>query len=478
MLRILSGCLAVFPSRLRIFRLSPASVLTLMLCGAAGAADAEPLPGGAGSLWDRVVALGRSWFADPSSREVTFGVLIAVGAFILLVLIFRLTHRALESAYAKLESWRGTKITPLRIQSYEVVSADRIAELLKILAKAVRVATLFVVIYVTLPVVLSFFPWSREWVAYLLPYLTAPIYALVGGFINYLPNLFAIIAISIATRYVVRFNRALFTEVEKETISFPGFHHDWAQPTSKLLSFIIIVFAVVLISPYLPGFGSPAFQGVSIFLGVLLSLGSTAAIANIIAGTALIYMRAFQVGDRVEIAGTIGDVVEKTLLVTRLRTVKNVEVTIPNALVLGCQMINFSARAGAEGLILHSAITIGYDAPWRQVHDLLIAAGKAAPHVKNDPPPYVLQTSLNDYSITYELNVYTDAPAKSLEIYSTLHGNIQDRFNEAGIEIMSPAYTALRDGNQATLPADYLPKTQEPKGFRFFPQSADPKPRP
>jgi len=454
--------------------------MMLTLVGVAAAADSETSRGGPsiGAVWDWLVILGQSWFADPGSREVAIGGFITIGALIMLILVFRLTHRALVSANAKLESWRGTKITPLQIQSYEVVSADRITELLKVLAKAVRVGALIVVVYVTLPVVLSFFPWSRGWVAYLLPYLTAPVYALVAGFINYLPNLFAIIAISIATRYVVRFSRALFTEVEKRTISFPGFHHEWAQPTSKLLSFIIIIFAVVLISPYLPGFGSPAFQGVSIFLGVLLSLGSTAAIANIIAGTALIYMRAFQVGDRVKIADTIGDVVEKTLLVTRLRTVKNVEVTIPNALVLGCQIINFSALAGAEGLILHTAITIGYDVPWRQVHDLLIAAGKAAPHVKIDPPPYVLQTSLNDYSITYELNVYTDEPAKSLEIYSSLHGNIQDRFNEAGIEIMSPGYTALRDGNQVTLPADYLSKTQEPKGFRFLPQLADPKPRP
>ena len=261
----------------------------------------------------------------------------------------------------------------------------------------------------------------------------------------------------------------VFFEIQTGRISFSGFHKDWAQPTFKLSRFLVIVIAVVMVSPYLPGFGSPAFQGLSVFFGILLSLGSTAAIANIVAGAALTYMRPFNVGDRVKIADTMGDVLEKTLLVTRIRTVKNVEVTIPNSMVLGSHMINFSSEAKEGRLILFTSVTIGYDVPWRQVQELLIEAAKVTDGIVTEPTPFVLQTSLNDFSVTYELNVYTADAQHLLRIQSELHANIQDKFNEAGVEIMSPTYSALRDGNQATIPEDYLPKTYEAKSFRILP---------
>ena len=297
----------------------------------------------------------------------------------------------------------------------------------------------------------------------------APIYAVAHAIIGFIPNLFFIAVIVIITRYILKFTKTFFKEIKTGHIAFPGFHADWAEPTSKLLRAFIIIFAVVIASPYMPGFGSPAFQGISIFLGVLLSLGSTAAIANIIAGAVLTYMRPFKVGDRVKIADAMGDVIEKTLLVTRVRTVKNVEITIPNAMVLGSHMINFSSLAEEQGLIIHTAITIGYDAPWRQVHDLLISAARATQHILEDPAPFVLQTSLNDYYVAYELNAYTAHAKELLQIRSELHKNIQDTFNEAGVEIMSPAYTAVRDGNQTAIPEDYLPKTGAPRAFRIFP---------
>ncbi len=270
-------------------------------------------------------------------------------------------------------------------------------------------------------------------------------------------------------RYFLKLVRMVFFEIQTGRITFTGFHKDWAQPTFKLSRFLIIVIAVVMVSPYLPGFGSPAFQGLSIFFGILLSLGSTAAIANIVAGTALTYMRPFNVGDRVKIADTMGDVVEKTLLVTRIRTIKNVEVTIPNSMVLGSHMINFSTEAKEGRLILFTSVTIGYDVPWRQVQELLIEAARVTNGIVTEPAPFILQTSLNDFSVTYELNAYTAEAQQLLRIQSELHANIQDKFNQAGVEIMSPTYSALRDGNQATIPEEYLPKTYEAKSFRILP---------
>ncbi|MFZ5447425.1 MAG: mechanosensitive ion channel family protein [Thermodesulfobacteriota bacterium] len=391
---------------------------------------------------------------------------IATGAMFLFIMG---AHRLLGRLDAKLESWRGTRIPPIRVQTFEVVSADRLTHILKWLVKKFRLVVWVFALYVFIPVILSFFPQTQGLVIEYLDYLIAPIFTLFWGLVSFIPNLIFIAVVVVVIRYLLKILRVLFSEIKLGRISFSGFHRDWADPTFKLLRVLIILLAVVLVSPYMPGFGSPAFQGISIFFGLLLSLGSTAAIANIVAGVAITYMRPFNVGDRVRIADTMGDVVEKTLLITRVRTIKNVEVTIPNSMVLGSHMINLSALAKHPGLILHTAVTIGYDAPWRKVRDLLITAARATRDILTDPAPFVLQTSLNDFSVTYELNAYTANVKELLLIQSELHENIQDRFNEAGVEIMSPTYSALRDGNQVTIPEDYLPKSTPVKGFRILP---------
>jgi small-conductance mechanosensitive channel len=216
----------------------------------------------------------------------------------------------------------------------------------------------------------------------------------------------------------------------------------------------------------LPGGRSEAFRGISILLGVLISVGSGSAVSNVMAGIMLTYMRPFKVGDRVQIAGTTGDVLEKTLLVTRLRTVKNVEVVLPNSAIAGGLILNYSAMSRSRGLVLHTTVTIGYDAPWRVVHELMVTAAQKTDGIMADPAPFVLQTSLNDFNISYELNAYTDRPNDSEAIYSRLHLNIQDCFNQAGIEIMSPAYHALRDGNTITIPEHERPSYYRPPSFR------------
>lgn len=392
--------------------------------------------------------------------------------FTLIFLLFlfvamRLARRLLNRLIKKLESWRGTKIPPIRVQSFELISADRLTNALIWGVRKVKIIVYLILLYVFIPIFLSYFPRTRYYVLGYLDYFIHPFKVIFQGILDFIPNLIFIAITIYVVRYLLRLLRLIFSEIEKGRVSFKGFHKDWAAPTFKLSRFLLIVFAIVLISPYMPGFGSPAFQGISIFFGILLSLGSTAAIANIVAGAALTYMRPFKVGDRVKIADTVGDVVEKTLLVTRVRTIKNVEVTIPNSMVLGSHMINFSVLAQESRLILHTSVTIGYDVPWRQVHELLIGAARDTKGVVKEPPPFVLQTSLNDYSVAYELNAYTADAQHLLVIQSELHQNIQDRFNEAGVEIMSPAYAALRDGNQVTIPNDYLPKTYEAQGFKI-----------
>jgi small-conductance mechanosensitive channel len=220
-----------------------------------------------------------------------------------------------------------------------------------------------------------------------------------------------------------------------------------------LLRFFTFALALVAAYPFLPGSNSPVFRGITIFVGFLLSLGSTALATNIISGIVLTYTRGLRVGDRVKIGATIGDVVERTILVTRLRTIKNVVISIPNSMVINNEIINYSTLPTDEGLILHTTVTIGYDVPWRTVHDLLVNAALSTTNIQAVPKPFVLQTSLDDYYISYELNAYTLTPKRMAVIYSELHQNIQDYFNNADVEIMSPAYMAYREGNTITIPS-------------------------
>jgi small-conductance mechanosensitive channel len=300
----------------------------------------------------------------------------------------------------------------------------------------------------------------------LLDYLAQAFGSVGIAVIDYLPSGgFAVVAV-LVTYYVLRALKFLALAIERGDLSIKGLHPEMAKPTYQLARLVVIVFALVVVFPYLPGGKSEAFKGVTIFLGLLLSLGSSSAVSNVLAGLVLTYMRPFHAGDRVKIADTVGDVLEKTLLVTRLHTIKNVEVVIPNSSILSNQILNYSALARSRGLILHTTVTIGYDAPWRSVHELLIRAALNTDGILPDPTPFVLEISLNDFNISYELNAYTDRANDIQNIYSRLHESIQDSFNHAGVEIMSPRYYALRDGNTVTIPECHRPAGYEPASFR------------
>jgi len=314
-------------------------------------------------------------------------------------------------------------------------------------------------------VVLRFFP-ATKYTSY---QVTSWLFSELGGFgrtvVGYIPNLILLAFICLVTAYLIKVNEYFFGELRDEKLSIRGFYPDWAEPTAKLVRVLILAASVIVAFPYLPGSESPAFKGISVFLGVLLSLGSTSAVAHAVAGTILTYMRAFQLGDFVRIGTDVGEVSEKTLLVTRVRTQKNEVITIPNGTVLGGVVVNYSAEARKRGVIFHTTVTIGYNAPWRQVHELLISAALATEDILHEPSPFVLQTALNDFYVSYELNAFTERPTNMQNIYSVLHQNIQDRFNEAGVEINSPHYASLRDGNETTIPQTYLPKDYRPPAF-------------
>ncbi len=408
-----------------------------------------------------------------SLRTILLGSLWAVLATFVFLLVLKLIGTSFRKLYAKLRTWHGTYIRSIRIQKLELLPAERIVNLLRLLARGLRIVVSVLAAYFYLSLVFSFFPWTRGYAAVLFGYVLYPLRTVGSAFEESLPNVFFIAVILVVAYYGIKIVKFFFLQIEKGTITLPGFYTDWAQPTYKIARFLIIVFTAVVIFPYLPGSKSPAFQGISIFVGLLVSLGSSSAISNVVAGLALTYTRGFQIGDRVKIGETIGDVVQKTLLVTRIRTIKNVDISIPNALVLTSHIVNYSSSAKQAGLILHTTVSIGYDAPWRRVHELLIAAATSTSNILTDPKPFVFQTSLDDFYVSYQINAFTDQPNLMAATYSELHKNIQEKFNAAGVEIMSPHFTSLRDGNRTAIPADYLPKNYKPRHFRVGSQEPD-----
>lgn len=406
-------------------------------------------------------------------KIIALGMLFALMTTLAVVVVIRTVNRIFPRLQAGIERGRTTWLPSLRIQNLELLSASQAADALLWILGVVRMIVVALLLYVTIPVVLSFFPWTAQYAERLFGYILTPFATAWAAFVGFIPNFFTIGAIILIAWYLLRLIRLFFLGIARGTISFQGFYPEWAIPTYKLVRVLVLVFAFIAIWPSIPGSDSDAFRGVGVFIGLLISLGSATAIGNVIGGVVITYMRPFRLGDRVKIADAVGDVVEKTLLVTRIRTPKNVDITIPNSMVLASHIVNYSANAAQRGVVLPTTVTIGYDVPWRQVHELLIGAGRATDGVLAEPAPFVLQTSLDDFFVSYELNVFTDQPTGMSVIYSRLHANIQDRFNEAGVEILSPHYRAARDGNASTVPAEYLPEGYRAPPFRVARPDAD-----
>ena len=379
-----------------------------------------------------------------SIRRIIVGVLSAVAATLVVVAILIVGSRFFRRIRTAVVDWARQQITSSKLKALSWIGADQVQGVLGGVFNFLRFAMLLIVLYIYAQSVLSFLPWTQGLASRLLSLSVAPVKVLTTELWEQIPKLFFIAVVAIVTAYILKSMRVFFRAIETKKITFQNFYPDWAQPTYKVLRLLVIAFAVMIAYPYIPGSSSEAFKGISIFLGILFSLGSTSLIANIVAGTMLTYMRAFKEGDRVKIGEYTGDVLRTRLQVTHLRTVKNEEVVVPNSVVISGQILNYSSQAHDGGLILHTSVTIGYDTPWRQIHALLLMAAERTQGLLREPPPFVLQRSLDDFYVNYELNVYTDTPQQMLGLYSDLHQNIQDAFNEYGVQIMSPNYIADR----------------------------------
>lgn len=375
------------------------------------------------------------------TREALAGSAWRVALATVLALLLVLGGRRLIVAVEKrLERRLAERTRGVTIGSFEVVRAERIREGAHAAQFLVRAVALFLVVYLYLGYTLALLPWTRGAASQLEAWLVAPLAVLGKGLVAKLPDLIFLAVLFLVVRWALALLRMFFAAAGRGEVSLGEFEPEWADPTYKLVRVAVIVFALVVAYPYIPGSSSDAFKGISVFLGLLLSLGSSSTVANVIAGYTMIYRRAFHVGDVVKIADVVGVVGRTYLQVTHLRTLKNEDVTFPNSLIIAQEVMNFSTLAKREGLILHTTVRIGYETPWRQIEAMLLEAAARTPGLLADPKPFVLLLALAEFAVTYELNVYCDEPRSMRLLYAELHRRILDVFNEYGVQIMVPAY--------------------------------------
>ncbi len=379
-------------------------------------------------------------------KEIIKGVVLFVIETLLLIGVLFFTRRLYRKIITRVDEWVAAKKEFLESQALDLVRIDKISFLLLAMLKTIWFLIVLGFFYIYIQVGLGFFPWTQAIANKLLGFVLQPVTTIARAFLGQVPNLFFLAVISVITTYILKLMRLFFTGIEDGEIKFKKFYPEWAQPTHGVCRIMIIAFALVVAFPYIPGSNSLAFKGISIFFGVLLSLGSSTAVANILAGYMIIYRRVFSVGDRIKINDIIGDVIETRLQVIHLRTLKNEDLSVPNSLIVNSQVLNYSSLANKHGLILHTTVSIGYDTPWRQVHAMLLEAADKIDGIMKRPAPFILQKSLDDFYITYELNVYTNDPRKMGSIYSSLHQQILDVFNENSVQIMSPHYINDKPG--------------------------------
>lgn len=368
--------------------------------------------------------------------------LIRTGLLALVLVILFWIFRKVDQLF---ETRLKRRIDKIESKSKKVIQSDEIWNIFKFLNRLLRAAVVLFVIYIFLNFVLGLFPWTRQLADTLLGFVVTPVKIIWQSFVNYLPSLFFLIFIYFIFRYILRITRAFFGRVQRDQLQISGFESEWAWPTYRIIRIIVILLGLVMAYPYIPGSGSEAFKGISILLGVVFSFGSSSLISNVVAGYTMTYKRAFNVGDRVKFGEHEGEVTDVRLLETTIRSLKNEEIVIPNSNILSGEVVNYSNIASKQGVILHTTVGIGYEVPWRQVKAMLLMAAERTDGLTRKAEHFVLQKSLGDFGVIYELNAFCRKPDQMAKIYSDLHENIQDVFNEYEVAIMTPHYVSDTD---------------------------------
>ena len=393
-----------------------------------------------------------------------WGLILASVIIIVQILLIIFTNRFFLRRKEHVMRRVMRRLKPIVLGDYEFLNVHRQGIIIMTLYKILRYLLILLQLFVSIPLLFSIFPETERVTITVLGYMWNPFKEILLSIVNYIPKLCQIVVIWLCFHYLMRLIRYFAGEIESERLKINGFYPDWAKPTYYILRVLLCSLMVVMIWPLLPNSDSEVFQGVSVFIGVVVSLGSTSIIGNLMAGLVMTYMRPFHIGDYIKVGDTVGEVIEKTVFVTRIRTRKNEVVTIQNSSLMGSQTSNFSMAAKNFGIIVHTKVTIGYDAPWQQIKEIMESAALATPGIKHKPHPFMMITALNDFYVEYEINAYTDDAVKLPAVYSALHANLLKRFFEEGVEIMSPHFYALRNGKDI----------QMPDSFKTAPHTANP----
>jgi small-conductance mechanosensitive channel len=387
------------------------------------------------------ISLRSGFNALVDSYGLLMRLIIAVVTAVVTILLVKLVISLFLKLHGKVAEVGAAKIKPLKIKNYRILDSRQIVGVILWAVTALRYEAVVLMAYLGITGILGLFAPTRTVASKLLGYIWTPLYGVIIGVINFIPNLCVIVVTIFVTRYILRLLKILSAQIERGKLVIPGFYQDWASPTYALLRILVIVLTAAVIYPQLPNSGSEAFKGISMFVGLLISLGSSSAISNMVAGFVLTYTRSFKMDDFISLNGITGHVVEKSGLVTRVKTTKNEYVTFPNTTVLNAAVTNYNTSLELEhGLIIHATVTEGYDTPWRTIHEVLIAAAQKTAGVLENPPPYVNQRALDDFYCKYEVNAYTRDVDKLSRLYSDLYKNIQDEYAARGLDLFSPHY--------------------------------------
>lgn len=388
----------------------------------------------------RIIKAINTYRYERSYDVLLKNILYGSGAILFCIVLIFTIHFVMKKINLLLESRLKERIDALELKSFQLIRSNQILVSISGLVRFLKFVLMLAVIFVGTQYILGLFPWTRFISVSLIQIFVKPFSDFGLAIVNFIPSLAFLIVIFFISKYLLKLVKLLFFGLKQGSITIDGFDPDWSIPTYKIVRILLIAFAAIIAYPYIPGSESDAFKGVSLFIGVLFSLGSSSVIANLIAGYTMTYRKTFKVGDVVQIDNNIGQVSDIKLFVTRLLTPKNEEVIIPNSVILNTNVVNYSTLAKDKGLILHTTVGIGYETPWRQVEGMLLLAADRTSGILKEPKPFVLQKNLGDFAVNYEINAFTNDPIRRNKTYTELHQNILDVFNENNVQIMTPAY--------------------------------------
>jgi small-conductance mechanosensitive channel len=365
----------------------------------------------------------------------------AAAATLLFLAVIYLLARAKRRAMTRVHDLAGRNLDRVAGQWW-IERETWITSFARIVVIGTLIGLALLLTYLWVAFVLRQFPYTRPWGESLRGRLLALLGHAALGAAQAVPDLLIVALIVVLTRAVIAATNAFFDAVERGRIAPAWTSPDTARASRRLVAAALWLFAAIIAYPYVPGSETDAFKGVTVFVGIIMSLGSAGLVNQLMSGLTLTYSRGLRVGDVVRTGEAFGRVTRMGMFSLQLRTFRDELITVPNAVVIGQSMTNFTRTEGTPHLTLDTDITIGYSTPWRQVEALLTLAAERTDMVLRDPPPRVLQRALEDFYIRYQLIVALDCRASHAEVLNALLANIQDAFNEHGVQIMSPNYEA------------------------------------